>query len=93
MTYQDIIILFLAILSGAIGQFLLKFGALKLGKVSLYSFADYILNIISIPELFLGLTAYAMGALAYILLLSRVDLIVAGTVPASGYVIIGLYCI
>jgi drug/metabolite transporter (DMT)-like permease len=75
-----------SVLSSVIGQFLLKAGALKLGKVSAENAISHILGILTIPELVGGLFVYALGAIAYILLLTRVNLSVAGPAIALSYV-------
>lgn len=68
------------------GQLLLKAGALKLGKVHASNFSSHVLGILTTPELVAGLTCYAMGAIAYILLLTRVKLSIAGPAVALVYV-------
>jgi drug/metabolite transporter (DMT)-like permease len=45
-----------------------------------------ILNMITIPELLLGLACYGIGAVAYILLLTRVNLSVAAPAVSIGYI-------
>lgn len=86
MTLQEFGLLVISILSSVVGQFLLKSGALKLGKVSADNAVSLILNIITVPELLAGLTCYGLGAIAYILLLTRVNLSIAGPAIALGYV-------
>ena len=72
-------------MSGA-GQWLLKAGALKLGKVNSSNFVGHVLGILTTPELLAGLTCYGLGAIAYILLLTRVKLSIAGPAVALVYV-------
>ena len=86
MSPQEAVLLLVSILAGVVGQFLLKIGALKLGQVNASNVLDHILSIAVTPELILGLFCYAMGALSYILLLTRVDLSVAGPAIALSYV-------
>jgi drug/metabolite transporter (DMT)-like permease len=81
----EIALLLLAVCAGSAGQLFLKLGALKLGQVNLTNMASHALSIITIPELLIGLGAYGLGALAYILLLTRVNLSVAGPAAASIY--------
>ncbi len=76
----------MSVLTSVAGQFFLKAGALKLGRVSLANAFDHILSIVVTPELLLGLTCYGLGALAYILLLTRVNLSVAGPSVSLVYV-------
>ena len=68
------------------GQLFLKLGALKLGAVTFTNVGDHLVRIVRIPELLLGLVAYGIGAIAYILLLTRVDLSIAGPAAASVYI-------
>ncbi|QSJ18561.1 EamA family transporter [Nostoc sp. UHCC 0702] len=78
MTPQEFILLLMSVMASVAGQFFLKIGALKLGRVHAGNAVSHILSIITTSELVIGLTCYALGALAYILLLTRVNLSVAG---------------
>ena len=73
-------------IASVLGQFFLKAGALKLGKVNSGNVVSHVLNIIMTPELIAGLVCYALGAIAYILLLTRVKLSVAGPSAALIYI-------
>ncbi|MBW4487086.1 MAG: EamA family transporter [Trichocoleus desertorum ATA4-8-CV12] len=86
MTLQEFGLLWMSILASVAGQFFLKAGALKLGKVSAENFLSHVFGILLTPELIAGLTCYAFGAIAYILLLTRVKLSVAGPSVALSYV-------
>lgn len=86
MTPQEFFLLLMSVLTSVAGQFFLKAGALKLGRVNVANALNHILNIITTPELLLGLTCYALGAVAYILLLTRVNLSIAGPSISLVYV-------
>jgi len=86
VTWQEFTLLLMSILTSVAGQFLLKAGALKLGKVNPENAASHVLRIATTPELLLGLACYGLGAIAYILLLTRVKLSVAGPAIALVYV-------
>jgi drug/metabolite transporter (DMT)-like permease len=86
VTLKEFALLLVSILTSVAGQFFLKAGALKLGKVNAGNAVSHILNIIFTPELILGLFCYGLGAIAYILLLTRVNLSVAGPSVALIYV-------
>lgn len=86
MSLQEFGLLLISILASVVGQFLLKAGALKLGEVSAANAFSHILTIATVPELLAGLVAYAVGAIAYILLLTRVSLSIAGPSIALSYV-------
>ena len=86
MQFKEIILLVVSVFFAVSGQFLLKTGALKLGQVSSGNVFSHVLNIMLTPDLVLGLCCYACGALTYILLLTSVELSVAGPAIALSYV-------
>ncbi|BAZ81673.1 EamA family transporter [Sphaerospermopsis kisseleviana CS-549] len=86
MSPQEFTLLLFSVLISVAGQFFLKTGAMKLGKVHAGNIINLILNMITIPELLLGLTCYGIGAIAYILLLTRVNLSVAAPAVSVGYI-------
>ncbi len=86
MTLQEFILLLISVLASVAGQFFLKLGALKLGRVNLANAVNHIFSIITTPELLIGLTCYGIGAIAYILVLTRVNLSVAGPSASLVYV-------
>ncbi|MDJ0658552.1 MAG: EamA family transporter [Crocosphaera sp.] len=86
MSFQEFCLLLVSVLTSAMGQLFLKMGATKLGKVDASNALSHILNIILTPELILGLSCYGLGAIAYILLLTRVSLSVAGPSASIIYV-------
>jgi len=87
VTPQEFGLFLISILTNAVGQYLLKSGALKLGSVDDRDLVGYIWGVATTPQLVLGLCCYGLGALAYILLLTRVNLSVAGPAVALAYVI------
>lgn len=86
MILQEFFLLSASVIASVMGQFLLKIGALKLGQVNAANALSHVLSIVVTPELLLGLACYAFGALAYILLLTRVELSVAGPSASLIYV-------
>ena len=86
MTLQEFSLLLMSVIASVAGQFFLKAGALKLGRVHTGNAVNHILSILTTPELLIGLTCYALGALAYILLLTRVSLSVAGPSVSLVYI-------
>jgi len=86
LTAQEFFLLLMSVLSSVGGQFFLKLGAIKLGRVNFDNAFSHIINIITIPELIGGLTFYALGALAYILLLTRVNLSIVGPSVSIVYI-------
>jgi uncharacterized membrane protein len=86
VSLQELGLLILSIITGVTGQFFLKTGALKLGKVNAGNAVSHVISIATTPELVVGLMFYALGAIAYILLLTRVKLSVVGPSIALSYV-------
>ncbi|MFL9454922.1 MULTISPECIES: EamA family transporter [Nostocales] len=86
MNWQEFCLLLMSVLVSVAGQFFLKLGAVKLGKVNSANTVSHILSIATTPELIAGLACYGLGALAYILLLTRVNLSVAGPSASLVYV-------
>ncbi|MCP6762837.1 MAG: EamA family transporter [Fischerella sp. CENA71] len=86
MSPQEFFLLLMSVLASVAGQFFLKAGALKLGRVNVANAVSHIFSIIATPELLLGLTCYGLGAVAYILLLTRVNLSIAGPSISLVYV-------
>lgn len=86
MTPSEFGLFLISILMSVAGQWLLKAGALKLGQVNSGNLSSHVLGILTTPELVAGLTCYGLGAIAYILLLTRVKLSIAGPAVALVYV-------
>jgi drug/metabolite transporter (DMT)-like permease len=86
VTPQEFILLIVSLGFGLTGQFLLKAGALKLGKVNAGNAIDHVLSILTTPELLAGLGFYGVSAILYILLLTRVNISVAAPAVALSYV-------
>ncbi len=86
MTLKEFGLFLIAVLTSVCGQFLLKAGALKLGKVNADNVVSHLMGMVLVPELLIGLLCYGLGAIVYILLLTRVNLSVAGPAVALSYV-------
>jgi drug/metabolite transporter (DMT)-like permease len=86
VTLQELGLLLMSVLAGVAGQFFLKTGALKLGRVDAGNIIAKILGILATPQLLIGLVCYGLGAVAYILLLTRVKLSIVGPSVALSYV-------
>ncbi|QZZ21453.1 EamA family transporter [Leptothermofonsia sichuanensis E412] len=87
MTLREFGLLLISVFTAAMGQFLLKLGAVKLGRVTGSNALSHLLGMLTTPELLLGLSLYGFSAVLYILLLTRVNLSVAGPAVSIGYVI------
>ncbi|TVQ08144.1 MAG: EamA-like transporter family protein [Leptolyngbya sp. DLM2.Bin27] len=85
MIVQEFALLLVAVLASALGQLFLKLGALQLGQVTGANAVSHILSIATTPALIAGLMAYGVGAILYILVLTRVDLSVAAPAAAMIY--------
>lgn len=77
VTPQEFGLLLISVVTSSLGQFFLKLGAVQLGQVTGDNALSHILRIATTPALVAGLTAYGIGAISYILLLTRVKLSVA----------------
>ncbi|MBF2015610.1 MAG: EamA family transporter [Rivularia sp. T60_A2020_040] len=86
MSWQEFCLLMLSVSASVMGQLFLKIGAVKLGRVDVQNAVKQILGIITTPELLIGLACYGIGAIIYILLLTRVNLSVAGPSASLVYV-------
>ncbi|PSB17998.1 EamA-like transporter family protein [Phormidesmis priestleyi ULC007] len=86
MTFQEFAFFLMSIAAGTAGQFFLKTGAQKLGRVNTGNFLGHVLSIATTPELLIGLVFYGVGAVLYILLLTRVKLSVLGPAVALQYI-------
>jgi multidrug transporter EmrE-like cation transporter len=86
VTLPEFGLFLISILASVLGQWLLKSGALKLGKVNASNMLSHLVGILGTPELLIGLACYGMGAFFYILVLTRVNLSVAGPAASLTYV-------
>lgn len=86
VTPAELALLLSSIALGVAGQFFLKSGALKLGRVEASNAISHVLSIITVPDLLIGLACYGLGAVVYILVLTRVKLSVVGPTVALSYV-------
>lgn len=86
VTPAEFLLLLISIVFSGSGQFFLKVGALQLGKVTGTNLMSHVLSIATTPALLAGLACYAFGAISYIMLLTRVNLSVAG--PAASLIYI-----
>lgn len=87
MTPIEFGVFVISLLIAVTGQFFLKLGALKLGRVTPENMIGHALSIITTPELLGGLAFYGLSAITYILLLTRVKLSVIGPSVALSYVL------
>lgn len=62
MTLQEFLLFLSAILMASGGQFLLKLGAVKLGRVNANNVVSHVLSIALTPELVAGLAMYALSS-------------------------------
>ncbi|MBF2025526.1 MAG: EamA family transporter [Oscillatoriales cyanobacterium C42_A2020_001] len=91
MTLQELLLFLTAIAFSSGGQLLLKLGAIKLGAVNSGNVGNTVLRILFTPELLLGLVLYAVSAILFILVLTRVKLSVAGPAVSVSYIFAVLF--
>ncbi|HEY9761023.1 MAG TPA: EamA-like transporter family protein [Trichocoleus sp.] len=77
LSLQELGLLMISVIASSFGQLFLKLGAMKLGEVTADNLVSHVLRIATTPTLIAGLAAYGVGAISYILLLTRVKLSVA----------------
>jgi len=84
---KDIILIVFSVTLAAVGQFLLKLGMLKVGRMDDLTKAPSILfSALINPMVLAGLTVFAISALSWLLVLSRVNLSIAYPMVSLGYV-------
>lgn len=84
----------MSVLASSFGQLFLKLGATQLGAVTSTNALSHVLSIATTPMLLFGLMSYGMGAVFYILLLTRVNLSIAAPSASLIYfvsVLIGFF--
>lgn len=86
MSFQEFGLLLISVITSSFGQFFLKLGALQLVQVTHQNIINHILRITTTPILLAGLIAYGLGAISYILLLTRVNLSIAAPAASLIYV-------
>jgi drug/metabolite transporter (DMT)-like permease len=86
MKSVEILFLLITVLTGSIGQFFLKNGAKQLGSVSANNFMTQVFGIATNFNLVVGLVFYAVAAILYILMLTRVPLSVLAPAVSLQYV-------
>lgn len=86
MSLREFGLLLISVLTAVGGQFFLKLGALKLGKVNTGNALSHVLGIVLTPELVFGLFLYGLSAVLYILLLTRINLSIMGPAVSIGYI-------
>lgn len=86
MTIHEFALFLVSIVAGVCGQFFLKTGALKLGQLTANNAFSHVIGIATTPELLIGLACYAVAAVLYILLLTRVPLSILAPAVALQYV-------
>jgi multidrug transporter EmrE-like cation transporter len=79
-----------SILSGVAGQTCLKLGLTRAGDTGNSGFVGLLTVIVTSPLVILGLVLYALGALAWIAVLRRMDLSYAYPFLALNFVLIAL---
>ncbi len=87
MSAKEFALLLFSVMVSVVGQLFLKLGADKLGKVTGNNAFSHFLSMAFTPELIVGLFCYGLGAIAYILLLTRVKLSVVG--PSVSLIYVG----
>jgi drug/metabolite transporter (DMT)-like permease len=86
VTPQEFGLLLISVIASSFGQLCLKLGAVQLGQVTGANALSHVLSIATTPALMAGLAAYGVGAITYILLLTRVNLSIAAPSASLIYI-------
>jgi multidrug transporter EmrE-like cation transporter len=87
MKSVEILFLLITVFTGSIGQFFLKNGAKQLGSVNVNNVLTQVVGIATNFNLVVGLIFYAVAAVLYILMLTRVPLSVLAPAVSLQYVL------
>ncbi len=87
---KSLLLIFVSVILGVVGQLSMKQGMLKVGYVSLEltKLSSSFFHIITTPFVLLGLFLYVVSAMFWLVVLSRVDLSYAYPMISIGYVLI-----
>jgi drug/metabolite transporter (DMT)-like permease len=86
----DIVLLVIDILMVVAGQFLIKHGVNQVGRFGDMGVAKFLLGALTNVHVITGIGLYALSAIVWLALLSRVELSVAYPMLSLGYVLIVL---
>jgi len=70
------------------GQFCMKFGINKVGSFSSMPITQFLVKAFTTPIILLGIALYAVSAVVWIIILSKVDLSFAYPMLSIGYVLV-----
>jgi drug/metabolite transporter (DMT)-like permease len=88
---RSMIFVLISVAFGVLGQIALKTGMTEVGHIGgaqLNALAPTILRVITTPLVLIGLGCYGMGAIAWLIVLSRLDLSVAYPFLALNFVFV-----
>ena len=90
---KSLLLIFISVILGVLGQLSMKQGMLKVGYIplELTKLSSNFSRIITTPFVFLGLFLYAVSAMFWLVVLSRVELSYAYPMISIGYVLIVLF--
>ena len=90
---HSLLLIVVSVSLGVVGQLSLKVGMNRVGAIDAASLArpvETLLSVFSMPLVWLGLACYGLGALFWLVILSRLELSRAYLMLASMYVLIPL---
>lgn len=90
MHMKSLLLIFVSVILGVLGQLSMKQGMLRVGYVSLEltKLSSSFFHIITTPFVLLGLFLYAVSAMFWLVVLSRVELSYAYPMISIGYVFV-----
>jgi len=84
----NLILILVSVILGAIGQILMKQGALQVGSIDFGNLGKFFLSAAINPFVVGGLAVYFLSSLIWIVVLSRVELSFAYPLISIGYVLV-----
>jgi multidrug transporter EmrE-like cation transporter len=66
--------IFIAVLTGAVAQTMMKFGTNRVGQFGDGALVDYLLRLMTNPFVIVAILSYGFGVIFYMFMLSRLDL-------------------
>lgn len=85
---QTTLLILLDIILVVAGQFCMKFGINKVGSFNSMPMGQFLIKAFTTPIIILGIALYAVSAVVWIIILSKVDLSFAYPMLSIGYVLV-----
>ncbi|MDD3642896.1 MAG: EamA family transporter [Candidatus Krumholzibacteria bacterium] len=87
---KNMLLILLTVCLNTAGQFLMKAGINRIGKIDISRFIEFLPKVVASPFIIGGFVSYAMSAVLWIVILSRAELSWAFPMVSLSYVITAL---